>query len=144
MHAARVAKRFRWEAAHRLPGHAGLCRHLHGHSYRMTIEILGEIGADGMVMDFQDIKRMVGPLIDAWDHATLVAEQDQELLEILQRTGWKHYVMPTETTAEHVASYAADHVCSQGGDVLRRAGVRHVRVRLEETETSYAEVERTL
>ena len=33
----KVAKRFRWEGAHRLPWHAGLCRHLHGHSYALTV-----------------------------------------------------------------------------------------------------------
>ncbi len=61
----RVAKDFGWEAAHRLPRHAGLCGNLHGHSYRMTVELEGEPDEHGIVIDFQDIKAVIKPLIDA-------------------------------------------------------------------------------
>ncbi len=74
----KIAKRFRWEAAHRLPWHEGLCRNLHGHSYRMTVELEGEPDARGMVLDFKHLKRVLKPLVDAWDHAILVAESDAE------------------------------------------------------------------
>ncbi|HLT47507.1 MAG TPA: 6-carboxytetrahydropterin synthase [Rubricoccaceae bacterium] len=139
---ARVAKRFRWEAAHRLPYHDGACSHLHGHSYRMTVEVEGVVDDGGMVLDFQAIKKLVSPLVEVWDHATLVAAHDVELLGVVRQTGWKHFVFPADTTSEHLAAFVADHLRSEGNDVLRRAGVRRVRVRLAETETCYAEVER--
>lgn len=138
----RAAKRFRWEAAHRLPDHEGACRSLHGHSYRMTVGLEGSVGASGMVMDFQKVKKMVAPLVAAWDHATLVAGHDQELLQIVQQAGWKHFVFPANTTSEHIAQYVADHLGVEHGGRLSEAGIQRVRVRLTETETCYAEAER--
>jgi len=137
----RVAKRFRWEAAHRLPWHDGPCRHLHGHSYRMEVVVEGPVDTKGMVIDFKDVKSALKPLVDAWDHATLVAHDDDELLSVLAQTGWRHYVLPFDSTSENVARYAADHLCRAAAETFARVGVTSVRVRVEETETCYAEVE---
>ena len=35
----RVKRVFDFEAAHRLPGHPGKCRELHGHSYRLVVTV---------------------------------------------------------------------------------------------------------
>ncbi|GIV60009.1 6-carboxytetrahydropterin synthase [Rhodocaloribacter litoris] len=138
----KVAKQFRWEGAHRLPWHEGLCRNLHGHSYRLTVELDGEPDTRGMLVDFQALKQMMAPLIDAWDHAILVAETDDELHDVVRRTGWKHALLPFDTTAENLCRYVADHLCTAHGPYLRERGVHTVRVRLAETETCYAEAER--
>ena len=135
----RVAKRFRWEAAHRLPWHDGPCRNLHGHSYRMEVVVEGPVDSQGMVIDFKDVKAALKPLVEAWDHATFVAHDDHELLAVLEQTGWKHYTLPADSTSEVIAQYAADHLCREAADVFARLGVTSVRVRLEETETCYAE-----
>jgi 6-pyruvoyltetrahydropterin/6-carboxytetrahydropterin synthase len=138
----KVAKRFRWEAAHRLPWHDGPCDNLHGHSYRMTVELEGTPDEQGMLIDFQDIKRVLKPLVDAWDHAVLVAESDTELLGLIEQTDWSHVVLPCDTTAENLAAYVADYLRTEGGDRLRARNVETIRVRLAETETCYAEAER--
>ena len=137
----RVAKRFRWEAAHRLPWHDGPCRHLHGHSYAMEVTVEGPVDAQGMVIDFQEVKRAIKPLVEAWDHSTFVAQNDAELLGVLQQTGWRHYVLPYDSTSENLAQYAADHLCRDAADAFARLGVTSVRVRVQETETCYAEVD---
>jgi len=41
--------------AHRLPFHDGGCRNVHGHSYSMTIELVGEPDRNGMVLDYFDM-----------------------------------------------------------------------------------------
>jgi 6-pyruvoyltetrahydropterin/6-carboxytetrahydropterin synthase len=68
-----LTKKFGFEAAHLLPefpeGHK--CRRLHGHSFRIEINVLGEINAQGVLMDFGDIKAQVKPLIDMLDHQYL-------------------------------------------------------------------------
>ena len=135
----KVAKEFRWEAAHRLPGHDGGCRHLHGHSYRMTVELTGPLGEHGMVADFHEIKSWLRPLIADWDHATLVADTDQELLDVVRSHGWRHAVLPFDTTAENLCRFAAEFVVGTAGDRLETIGVTRVRVRVMETETCYAE-----
>ena len=140
----KIAKRFRWEGAHRLPWHEGLCRNLHGHSYRLTVELEGEPDARGMVLDFKHLKQALDPLIDAWDHALLIAESDAVLLDVAAQTGWKHAVLPFDTTAENLSDYVAGYLCEQAAEMLRAHHIRRVRVRLEETETCYAEAERAV
>jgi 6-pyruvoyltetrahydropterin/6-carboxytetrahydropterin synthase len=66
-----IHTQFRFEAAHRLPnvpeGHK--CARLHGHSFRVTVWVEGEVGAEsGWVMDFADVKAAFAPLHDALDH----------------------------------------------------------------------------
>ena len=139
-----VAKTFRWEGAHRLPWHDGLCSNLHGHSYRMVVEVEGPPDDRGMVIDFKEIKRIIKPLVEQWDHATFVHEEDAELLDVLFKTGWKHFVLPYDSTSENVARFAADYLCTEAGDALRARGLTSVRVTVQETETCYAVYARTV
>ena len=65
-----LSKEFTFEAAHRLPRHDGKCARLHGHSWRMVVEVespvLCESGPKtGMVTDFGDIKKAVAPLLES-------------------------------------------------------------------------------
>jgi 6-pyruvoyltetrahydropterin/6-carboxytetrahydropterin synthase len=67
----RIVKEFRFEAAHLLPnvpeGHK--CSRLHGHSFRIEVQVEGEVDPHiGWVMDFADIKAVVKPIIDQLDH----------------------------------------------------------------------------
>ncbi len=140
----KVAKSFGWEAAHRLPTHQGLCRNLHGHSYRMRVEMEGEPDEDGIVVDFQDIKKLVKPLVDKWDHSILAAESDAGLRELAGRLGDRLVVLPFETTAENLCRFFADYVVRHGATVLESRGIVSVRVRIHETETCFAEYETTL
>lgn len=80
-----ITKKFRFEAAHYLPtmpeGHK--CRRLHGHSFRMEVNLLGEINPEtGLLMDFGDIKQVVKPYVDLLDHWCIneVGERDDEPL----------------------------------------------------------------
>lgn len=65
-----LRKAFTFEAAHRLPlvpqGHK--CGRLHGHSFRVTVCVEGELNEFGWVMDFSDIKKAFQPLMDRLDH----------------------------------------------------------------------------
>jgi 6-pyruvoyltetrahydropterin/6-carboxytetrahydropterin synthase len=74
MPSATISKSFEFHAAHQLPNHGGACRELHGHTYRLRVEVSGKIkpanGApdEGMVLDFSAIKRCyrdwVEPLVE--------------------------------------------------------------------------------
>ena len=137
-----IAKRFRWEGAHRLPWHEGGCQHLHGHSYRMTVALKGEPDARGLLLDFKELKALLTPLVDAWDHATLVAEDDVALREVLEHLDTKHVVLPFDTTSENLCTFVAEHLLREGAATFRRHRITTIRVRIAETETCYAEVER--
>ena len=69
-----LRKEFQFEAAHFLPlveeGHK--CKNVHGHSYRVTIELSSEKLDKGMVVDYSDISQCInGPIIHVLDHQTL-------------------------------------------------------------------------
>lgn len=79
MNKVRVTKEFHFEMAHALFGYNGPCKNIHGHSYRLSVCVMGSVLNDaaspknGMVMDFTDLKKIVQTLvIDEFDHALLL------------------------------------------------------------------------
>jgi 6-pyruvoyltetrahydropterin/6-carboxytetrahydropterin synthase len=73
----KVSKTIRWEAAHHLPHHQGLCRRPHGHSFVAKLILTGgalqESGSSvGMLQDFKEISDAVKPIIESClDHHDL-------------------------------------------------------------------------
>lgn len=55
----RVGRTFYFDAAHFLPDYRGKCEELHGHTYRLDVVVEGEIAKDGLVLDFNELKRVV-------------------------------------------------------------------------------------
>ena len=80
----RVSKEFHWEMSHRLPRHAGLCKNIHGHTYRLRLDLFGTPDECGIVVDFFDIDRIMRPIIDRLDHAFLCEKSDTLILDFLQ------------------------------------------------------------
>ncbi len=67
-----VTKEFRFDAAHNLVHYKGKCERLHGHSYRLQITVSGSVGKDGLVMDFEDLHRVVKErVLSRLDHSYL-------------------------------------------------------------------------
>lgn len=61
----------RFSACHFIPRHEK-CSRLHGHSYIVRLRLEGDIGAEGMVMDFVVLKRKLKEMIESFDHAVLL------------------------------------------------------------------------
>ena len=71
-----VCKEFSFDAAHNLPNYLGKCYHLHGHGFRLCIEVSGAIqtigSSCGMIIDFAEMKEIVnGLIINDLDHSNL-------------------------------------------------------------------------
>lgn len=132
----RIAKDFHWEMGHRLPFHAGACRNLHGHSYRMQVVVEGTLDANGMVLDYFDLKEIVQPLVDRLDHAFLCDANDSEMLGFFERNPLKYVVVPFTTTAENLAGWFAVQIAEL---LASYPNVLSIDVRIHETERSYAE-----
>lgn len=66
-----VKRRFIFHAAHFLPGHKGKCKSMHGHTYTLDVSVSGFTGEDGMLIDFSDLKDIIGPVVDVYDHCIL-------------------------------------------------------------------------
>ena len=139
----RLTKEFSFESAHALDGYDGLCREIHGHSYRLFVTIKGEPICKegnpkmGMVMDFGDLKRIVNSeIVDRLDHSFVlrVSAQNVELKAMLGAKFNKVVLVDYQPTCENMlADFAAR---------LQRAlpaNVQLYSLRLHETATSYAE-----
>ncbi|MFW6227044.1 MAG: 6-pyruvoyl trahydropterin synthase family protein [Bacteroidota bacterium] len=79
MNNLRITREFSFEMAHFLPGYNGPCRSVHGHSFRLFVTVSGVPSTEegdssfGMVMDFQQLKKLVNKeIIDKYDHALMV------------------------------------------------------------------------
>lgn len=59
-------------AAHRLHGYPGDCEKLHGHNWKIEVQVSGEkLNEIGMVIDFKEIKRHTKEVIKELDHTYL-------------------------------------------------------------------------
>jgi len=75
----RVTKIFDFETAHALWNYDGKCKNIHGHSYKLTVSISGEVIQDinhvknGMIIDFGDLKKIVKKeVVSPFDHCLLL------------------------------------------------------------------------
>ena len=143
MSVIRLTKEFTFEAAHMLEGYDGLCREIHGHSYRLLVTIKGEPERDPespklcMVMDFGVLKRIVNEqIVERLDHSfmmrnTLAAEQ------VANDLGYRFSkVVLTEyqPTCENMLSDFAERLLGALPDDIELCSLR-----LHETASSYAE-----
>ena len=137
----RITKEFNFEMAHLLDNYDGLCRNIHGHSYRLFVTIIGqpepsvESPKYGMVMDFSVLKGIVRrEIVDKLDHALLVRRgtmQAQRLAGLSERIIEVDY----QPTCENMLIYFYETL----RDKLPQ-GVRLCKLRMYETATSYAEL----
>ncbi len=67
-----VFKDYTFSAAHAVRGHTRGCENLHGHNYRVRVQVeASELDALGMVIDFADLKAMVHEVLSPFDHRVI-------------------------------------------------------------------------
>ncbi len=136
-----VTKIFRFEMAHVLTSHDGLCKNIHGHSYKLYVTLTGEpknspgTSDDGMLMDFGELKKLVNAqIMDTFDHA-LVINQNAPYAKVLNDLPFERIkLVPFQPTCENLILHFAKLLVPK-----LPADIRLNRLRLFETETSYAE-----
>ncbi|MBP9119896.1 MAG: 6-carboxytetrahydropterin synthase [Ignavibacterium sp.] len=131
----KIAKEFRWEMGHRLPEHFGLCKNIHGHSYKMIVEFEGELDKNQMVIDYYDIEKIINPVIEKLDHAFMVNIDDKIVIDFLEKMNSKKVVVGFNSTAENICNYLLSEIkkCSLPSNIS------FVKVRVYETQFDYAE-----
>lgn len=67
----KVFKEFKFSAAHYLDIKGHKCSQLHGHNYKLRIEVSGAPNDNGMIIDFKEIKKHVKPILKIVDHSNL-------------------------------------------------------------------------
>jgi 6-pyruvoyltetrahydropterin/6-carboxytetrahydropterin synthase len=116
---------------HRLLDYEGKCRYLHGHNGRAVITLASDqLDRLGMVVDFSDLKRVVGGWLDATLDHKMLLHRDDPVLPFLRSQGEPVHVMDVNPTAENIARMIFEYTLAQGFPV--------VEVRLWETDTCNA------
>ncbi len=142
-HVIRLTKQFSFEAAHAIEGYDGPCREIHGHSYKLYVTVKGEPESDerspkfGMVMDFGELKRIVGEqVVKPFDHAFMLrrSPENGELYDRLRDRFERIVLLDFQPTTENLLAEFARRIQRQLPE-----GVKLHALKLHETETSYGE-----
>lgn len=132
-----VSKECRFDAAHVLTHHAGQCRNLHGHTYRVIVEVAESADSEDMVIDFKNLKQVMRAVIlERFDHAFLFDEasaSECEIAAVITRHGMRSVGLPFRSTAENLARHFFREL---------EARVKVVSVKVYETPESCAEYRR--
>ena len=143
MNTIRITKEFSFETGHALYGYDGKCRNVHGHSYKLSVTVIGkpieEPGAVklGMVIDFGDLKKIVKQeVVDPFDHATVFNRNTPhlELAGELEIRGHKVILADYQPTSENMVIDFAQKISAKLPDHIKLHSLK-----LRETETAYAE-----
>ena len=138
MDMVRLGRSFEFHAAHRLSGHRGKCRHIHGHNFRVDITIEGDrnyLDRNGMMLDFDKFKEVYEETIRAADHTWICAAGDAEAIK-----SGSAYVLPPGIipSVEGLAVHFRD-VFEKRLEVVAPQ-LRLFTLRVAETERGWAEV----
>ena len=142
MNKIRLSRKFTFETAHALLGYDGACRHIHGHSYKLVVTIIGSPLHDenhpknGMVLDFGDLKKTVeNSVIKPFDHALLLNEKAPVgLVEQLEKNNEKLMLLPYQPSCENMLLDIKDRLQNQLPENVELHSLK-----LSETENSFAE-----
>lgn len=139
----RITKQFSFETGHALYGYDGKCRNVHGHSYKLSVTVIGSPINDsghvkyGMVIDFGDLKHIVKEeIVNVFDHATVFNKNTPhvELAKELQDRGHNVLLVDYQPTSEMMVIDFAEKIKARLPENIRLHSLK-----LQETATSYAE-----
>jgi 6-pyruvoyltetrahydropterin/6-carboxytetrahydropterin synthase len=126
-----------FDSAHRIIGHSGNCKMLHGHRY--TLEATFEsskLDNLGMVIDFGIIKQKLTQWLNInWDHNAILSTMDKDLGDKISKiTGQTIFYLNVNPTAENMAYFLLHNVCPI---IFKYESVKCVQIKLYETPNCY-------
>lgn len=142
MSIVRVTKEFTFEMAHALLGYDGSCKFVHGHSYGLSVTVIGNPINDesnpklGMVIDFGDLKRIVKEtVVDVFDHALVLnSKTPRDNFSKTKELFDKMIFVDYQPTSENMVADFARRIGSR-----LPSGMNLHNIRLRETATSFAD-----
>ena len=139
----RITKQFSFETGHALYGYDGKCKNVHGHSYKLSVTVIGTPITEmanvkyGMVIDFSDLKKIVKEeIVDVFDHATVFNKNTPhvELAKELENRGHNVLLVNYQPTSEMMVIDFSKKISKRLPSHIKLHSLK-----LQETETSFAE-----
>ena len=133
---------FEFEMAHSLLNYDGLCKYIHGHSYKLEVTLLGKPLDDtsnpknGMVIDFKDLKAIIkSKIIDVFDHAYVIFDKTpKKEIDFIQEYSSRTIVVDYQPTCENLTIDFVKRIKGHLSD-----SVSLYSVKLYETSSAYTE-----
>lgn len=139
----RITKQFSFETGHALYGYDGKCKNVHGHSYKLSVTVIGKPISDntnvkfGMVIDFSDLKKIVKEeIVNVFDHATVFNKNTPhvELAKELQDRGHNVLLVDYQPTSEMMVIDFSKKISKRLPEHIKLHSLK-----LQETDSSFAE-----
>lgn len=139
----RITKQFSFETGHALYGYDGKCKNVHGHSYKLSVTVIGKPITDttnvkyGMVIDFGDLKKIVKEdIVNVFDHATVFNKNTPhiELAKELKDRDHNVLLVDYQPTSEMMVIDFSKKIKSRLPNHIKLHSLK-----LQETDTSFAE-----
>jgi len=139
----------KFSAAHFLIFPDGSAERLHGHNYRVFVDLSATLGRHGLVIDFKRVKPVVKELVDELDehwlvpgehHELVATERDDGVVEVRYRE--RYYAAPREDviimpmnnlSAENLATWVGRELCRRLAERFDDLIVTRLRCGVEET-----------
>jgi 6-pyruvoyltetrahydropterin/6-carboxytetrahydropterin synthase len=147
--AIRVEKEhLKFSAAHFLIFEDGTAERLHGHNYRVAVELEAAALEHGVIVDFNVVKRQLATILERLDERFLVPGRNDRLTweerdgELTVRFGARRYVVPvdevvvlpiTNSSSEELAEFLATELLRGLREAAPTARWSRVEVGVEET-----------
>jgi 6-pyruvoyltetrahydropterin/6-carboxytetrahydropterin synthase len=139
----RITKQFSFETGHALYGYDGKCKNVHGHSYKLSVTVIGKPITDttnvkfGMVIDFGDLKKIVKEeIVNVFDHATVFNKNTPhvELAKELEDRGHNVLLVDYQPTSEMMVIDFSKKISKRLPQHIKLHSLK-----LQETDSSFAE-----
>jgi 6-pyruvoyltetrahydropterin/6-carboxytetrahydropterin synthase len=125
----------KFNAAHRITSVNSKCAFLHGHTWKIKVQIEGITQENGMLIDFNILKM----LIDKYDHCCILNKnRDQQLIILLRDEGNIVRAIDSEPTAENLSRFFAEKIYMEFREDIE---IWKLKVEIWESEDAYAEYE---
>lgn len=115
-----------FDSAHFLAGYKGKCGNIHGHRWKVEVEVQSEKLAEegqleGMIVDFGDLKKEVKDMIDFYDHSLIIQEGTlrNETLSCLVDENFRIINVSFRPTAENFAAFFYKEMKKRGFSLRR-------------------------
>jgi 6-pyruvoyltetrahydropterin/6-carboxytetrahydropterin synthase len=145
MYSVRLEKEHHvFSAAHFITFNGNVCERLHGHNYRVAVEVDGPLDENQYVIDFIALRDELKTITDELDHRVLLPTSHPVIrvtagareVEAVFTPDGRRWVFPlgdcvllpvANTTAELLARYIAERLQAA---ILKRAGLRPARLQV--------------
>ncbi len=128
-----------FSAAKRLMNYDGKCNNIHGYTHIIEATFINQASqTSSMVMDFYEIKNILGNWIDKkLDHNLILNKSDKILGDVIENlTGQTIFYLDYDPTAENIASYIKNEICP----AIFPKNIICTRIKLYDNPSNYVEV----